>query len=62
MNKLTDKMNYLHQLLKLHLKEVLLLLKEAYKIYKKYLDMNIIDNKPFKINRNNVHYVEKMLN
>ena len=55
MNKLINKMNYLHQFLKL-------LLKEAYKIHKKYLDMNIIDNKPFKINRNNVHYVEKMLN
>lgn len=54
-NKLIDKMNYLHQLLKL-------LLKEAYKIYKKYLDMNIINNRPFKINRNNVHCVEKMLN
>lgn len=31
-------------------------------MYKKYKDMNIIINRPFKINRNNVLYVEKMLN
>ena len=60
-NILIDKMNYL-----LHFqKEVILLilfLKEVYKKHKKYKVMNIIYNKPFKISRNNVLYVEKMLN
>ena len=58
---LIDKMNYLLQFQK----EVILLilfLKEAYKMYKKYKVMNITYNKPFKINPYNVHYVEKMLN
>ena len=67
-NILIDKMNYLLHfqkkviLLILSLKEVYKLLKKVYKIHKKYKDMNTIINRPFKINPNNVLYVEKILN